>query len=353
MNKGEVENILKLAIHAPSGENCQPWHFKVSRNSIQVFNDPERDQSLYNYKQRGSLVAHGAMLENIKLAAGKLGYSAKISIFPDPSEPNHIGTIILEPDNNSSEAFAEYILPRSTNRKPFKKISLSEAQIAELLNSADKLGFGKIVFTQDREKINILANACSVNEKVMFSNKRLHQFFFSHLNWTEEEEEKKRQGFYIKALELPAPAKIALRIAKNWGRIKLLNKIGFAKMVAMGNAQTYASCGAMMAIVIENNEPQNFITAGRIMQRLWLAATKLGLSVQPLTGILFFAQRIFENNLGEFSNTQQELIKNGYEDIRKIFEIKNGVMAMLFRIGQADPPTAKSLKKEPRITFEE
>src|SRR3989344_6047090 len=105
----------------------------------------------------------------------------------------------------------------------------------------------------------------------------------------------------------------------------------------------------MVAIVIENNEPQNFITAGRIMQRFWLAATKLGLSIQPLTGVLFFAQRIFENNSGEFSDTQQEKIKKGYEDIRKSLDIKNGVVAMLFRIGQADPPSAKSLKQEPRI----
>jgi|SRR3989344_1918826 len=351
MTRTEIEDILRLAINAPSGENCQPWYFKVSQNTISVFNDPERDQSLYNFNQRGSLVAHGALIKNIKLSAAKYGYSADVSILPDSSEQNCTAKISFTEDKNNNAGLAKYILLRSTNRRPFKKQRIPETQITELLNSSENIGNGKIFITQEPEKISILASASSVNERVMFSNKLLHQFFFSHLNWTENEEKTRRQGFYIKTLELPAPAVAALKLMRHWNVIRFFNKLGFAKVVALGNAQTYAACAAMASIVIENDSPANFIGAGEKMQHLWLTATKLGLSLQLMTGVLFFKQRIFQTDGNEFSVFQTKLIKHAYEDIKKTLGVTDGIVTLLFRIGYADPPSAKSLKQEPRISF--
>ena len=61
-----IRQILESGIQAPSGENSQPWRFKRERNGdverVWLFNRPEADQSLYNYEQSGSYVAHGALL---------------------------------------------------------------------------------------------------------------------------------------------------------------------------------------------------------------------------------------------------------------------------------------------------
>ena len=60
-----IEEILNLAVWAPSGDNCQPWRFEATDNKINIFNVPHKDQALYNFRQSGSLVAHGALVENI------------------------------------------------------------------------------------------------------------------------------------------------------------------------------------------------------------------------------------------------------------------------------------------------
>ena len=84
--------ILEEAIYAPSGENCQPWKFAVDGSNVHIFNVPEADASLYNFEQRGSYVAHGALIENIVIVALKYGYKASVKLFPIKEEPDLVAT---------------------------------------------------------------------------------------------------------------------------------------------------------------------------------------------------------------------------------------------------------------------
>jgi hypothetical protein len=61
----EIKEILELAVNAPSGHNSQPWRFVIQDNTIQIFNIPDKDKTLFNWKQKGSLTAHGTLIENI------------------------------------------------------------------------------------------------------------------------------------------------------------------------------------------------------------------------------------------------------------------------------------------------
>src|ERR1019366_8956249 len=88
-----IERILEAGIRAPSGENSQPWRFKVEGERVLLFNRPEADQSLFNFHQNGSLVAHGALLANVKVAAAYFGCEAEIALFPDEAEENLIARI--------------------------------------------------------------------------------------------------------------------------------------------------------------------------------------------------------------------------------------------------------------------
>ncbi len=69
-----MQKILEAGVRAPSGENCQPWRFVVAGDTLSIFNIPERDLSPYNFNQLGSMVAHGALIENIVIAATAFGY---------------------------------------------------------------------------------------------------------------------------------------------------------------------------------------------------------------------------------------------------------------------------------------
>src|SRR3989344_4799077 len=120
-----IKKILEIAVHAPSGENCQPWRFEVEGNRIHIYNLPERDNSLYNLGQGASFVAHGALIENMLIAASALGYRADVHAFPDGQNNNFVATVVFEKAAPQNEPLYLFIVKRATNIKPYKPVSLT------------------------------------------------------------------------------------------------------------------------------------------------------------------------------------------------------------------------------------
>ena len=190
--------------------------------------------------------------------------------------------------------------------------------------------------------------AGSVNEIVMFENRALHKLVFDEIVWTKEEEQKKRKGLYVKTLELKPPQELGLRLFRFWPIMNVLNKSGLARIIAKENAGAYSSCALIGAIIVENRD-EAFLTAGRIMERIWLQATEMKLSLHLITGVLFLWQRIRVGEAKEFSKEHINLINNAYKAMAQIFGKPRGIIALLFRIGDGDEPSARSSKLKPVI----
>lgn len=322
----------------------------MRENEISIFNIPERDNSLYSWGQRASFVAHGALLENIVIASSTLGYKAGIILFPDAANPNFVAIVTLEKSVSKDEPLYPYIIQRVTNRKPYKDILLTKEQRAEFERVQHQAQGAELLFVEDKDEIHKLARVAAANEEVLFGNEDMHRFFFTHINWTQEEEEKKRMGFYTKELELAPPQLASFKIFKHWPLLKFFNMFGIAKFIAKENTKVYATAAAMGAIVTEGNEPSDFIAAGRVLQQLWLEVTKNKLSLQPLTGILFLKHRIKAGQAGELSPEHVTLVKDNYEVIQNAFSVsENKTIAMMFRVGDGGEPSARALRLAPII----
>lgn len=351
--QNDIEKIIKDGAFAPSGENTQPWKFTVKGNEIHVFNKPEVDQSLYNFKQRGSYVAHGALIENIVISSSKYGYKTDVKLFPKEDNANLVAIITLEKTNTEEDPLYKYIEKRGTNRKSYEERKLSNGQKTQLINVARETGFAELKIIDSKEPMDILGDALAVNELVLFSNKKLHDFFYDHIIWKEDEQDK-AGGFYIKTLEfLPHQLK-AVKLFKSWFILNIFNKIiKVADKIAKENAEKYAKSGTLAVVVVDGNSNSDFIKGGRAMQRVWLKATELGLSVHPCTGILFFMERIKGGDKNVFSDKHLKIIENAYNNIINTFEVKGKTVPMLFRIGYADAPSARSFRSNPNITIED
>src|SRR5258708_611044 len=341
-----IQKILEAGVQAPSGENAQPWQFDAEGNQILLFNIPDRDRSLYNFRQRGSYIAHGAVIENITTAAKQLGCTPTVTLFPESNRANLVARIMLQEAAPKEESLYSFIPLRVTNRKLYQNKTVPADVLAALANAGRSEGV-KVVLVPDAERISTIASAASVNDQLLLENKYLHDFFFEHVHWTEKEEQEKRSGFYIKVLELPPPAQALFKLFKHWPIMRVLNAVGFAKAGAKQNIKTYASAGAMAAFITENDSPESFVKVGRAVQQFWLPSTSMVLSAQPLTGILFFNQRLQVGEGKEFTLPHQNLIKKAYQQIPRAFGVEGGFVAMMFRIGYADPPSAQSLKMPP------
>lgn len=348
----DILKILDYAIWAPSGDNSQPWKFEVSENKIRVFNVPERDTSVYNFKQAASLIAHGCLIENIAIAASEFGYKAEVNLLPDAHKETLIAEIVLNKDSpGKHNPLFPYITLRASNRKPYDTRQLSVEHKTVLENSVAKINTSaRLRLIDDRTNIGNLARLASVNEKIVLENQKLHHFLFSHITWTEKEDKVKR-GFFIKTLELQGPQKIAFKFFSNWPILKLFNKLGASNLVSKENAKLYTTSGAFVAITAPDTSLISFLKSGITAQRFWLTATKLGLAVQPLTGILFLRHRIINDDDKELSGPHKFLVNDAYSKIEKIFDVHDMQITMMFRVGYAKKPSAKCLRREAEIKF--
>jgi len=347
-----IRRILEISIQAPSGSNSQPWRFEVKGNQINVFAMPGLDNPILNFRHRGTWLAHGALLENIIITSSVFRYEPTCSLFPDSNNRNLVVRILFKESSPKENPLYPFIPLRVTNRKPYLLRSLTEQQKIELFNIAREATDAELKLIEEKDKINQTAEAESKGEIVLFGNRLLHKFFFEKVVWSHKEEQKKWRVFYVKTKELKPPQQIALRFFKYWPIMNFFNKFGMTKIIARVSSKKYAASSAMGVIVVENKD-ENFITAGRLMQRLWLTATKLGLSFQLLTLVPFLWQRIESGDTKGFSKEHIKLINNAYHQIASLFNVADEakIIALLFRIGYGGKPSAQSIKKPPEIIF--
>ncbi|MDP3996640.1 MAG: hypothetical protein Q8P86_03035 [bacterium] len=352
MTQETLKVILSEAVYAPSGDNLQPWHFEFSRQSgvLKVFADLKKDNFVLNFRWRGTYIAVGALLENISITSKKNGFTARIKLFPDgQSQPNFIAEILFEKNDPDEDELYEFIRSSRTNRRPYEKDPISEEKKAALLSGA-RNQFCRLILLSGRREISGLAPAFSVMERVALENETLHRLFFKDIVWSETEEKEKKSGLYLKTLELPSPAGMVFRLIKYWPIMKVFNALGFSRFAAFGNASVYSSSGALGAIIMSETTAKAFVEAGRMLQRTWLLCTKLGLSFQIVTGIVFLAEKFTSGERKGFTGKHIALVENSNQTIRKHFDARGEeVIGLTFRIGVAKPPSATSSRKEPVI----
>ena len=357
IDKKTIEEILNIAVNAPSGNNSQPWRFEISENKISIFNLPNSDKFLFNYQQRGSFIAHGALIENILIVASEKGYEGNVEIFPNKEDKNLVSVITLQESSAKYKHNNLYpcILKRTTNRKPFEKVILKDNDRKEIYKFFEYLDdFGiKIILTEDKNTISELSRSLSMADRLIFENFDIHKAFFAKVSWTRQEEAEKGEGLYVGTKELSPVMKFLFKnFFSNWNFLKILSKIKISQKAGKQREKLYNNCSAIGLVFAESDLPEDFINTGRILQLFWLKITSLGLSFQPVSaGLLYIGQRLKKENVSEFSKDQVDFINKAYQNILNIFNNPKEIPTFSFRIGYSEPPGASSIKRAPSILW--
>jgi hypothetical protein len=337
-----IQKILEAAIRAPSGENCQPWEFAVSEDEIGIFNVPERDPSLFNARQRASMVAHGALIENIMIASSALGFDAQLTLFPETTNSDYIATVALHAAEPGDEPLYQYIKERNTNRKQYKPVALTPEQKAVLAGRAGWLHTGEVRLVETKHEKHIICDAISLNDSIAFVNPHIHRFFFDHIRWDKREARERGDGLDIRTLEISPFQSIGFRLLKNWSLVTALNKVGLSKGIALKAKNLCRSASAIGILMVEGDSRENYLSGGRLLQRVWLEAARMGLSFHPMAGIAFLMQRVIRGETEDLAQQHIRRLEIANEKIRSIFKLKNETIVMIFRVGQGDPPSSRS-----------
>ncbi len=352
--ENKIKKIIAIAVNAPSGDNMQPWRFVLTGDTLDLYNIPTGDTSPYNMRQRGSFIAHGAVLENIEIIAPTFGLQSSVQLFPTTNDQTHVARLRFTEIVPRIHPLAATIEQRCTNRLPYDKIPLTEDTTRTLDKVvADSFQHLSLSWVRENLEKDALGKILSLNERLILENEKIHDAIFSIIRWTGEEELATNDGLFIKALELAPPQRFAFRIFSNWRRLSKIRKwVNVGKLVSKDTAKLYASSGAFGLFVIDDETNTTFVTLGRALQRLWLTATNSGLSIQPVTALPYLYQRIKAGDASFLSIEQQQEIKGAVEAIRTHFHVSQSqTAAFLFRIGFCRvQPSARSRKRPPFIT---
>jgi molybdopterin/thiamine biosynthesis adenylyltransferase len=346
-----MQFLLKAGIQAPSGDNAQPWRFSISENSILVYLYKQADESFFNINQIASIISCGAVVENIKIAASNFGIQTDVNYLPDENSDTLMARLdfsFVEKDAIEKDNFFGCIWKRTTNRKFYDKASVSSSILNDVKHSISFLPGANIHFVTKRDKLKHLANMVYKVDQIRTQNRSLHEHLNNMIRFTDKEALEKRDGFPLKNLEAGIAGEVFLKLTKSWNVMNVLNKTGLSKMAAFHSYKGVMNSSGLALVTIEGFDNEAFLKGGRALERTWLALTRQGFSVQPMTAITLFWLRWLVKGKNEFPGVQQKLLAPVWKDFQEIFNgvdfDKNGLV-MLFRFGKSDDILCKTLRK--------
>jgi len=348
MNKEITKKILEAAVMAPSGDNVQPWDIRVSDNFTQIdlYNLPDKDNSYYNYQQAASYIAHGAVIENILIAAGHLGCHAEYQLFPDASNDAYVAKITLTPAEMQADPLYPAIFERRTNRFQYKRSEVTKEVLVVLSDSVKKIDTASVSLVNQKDKINQLANELMVNDRIVFERKDIHAFLFDKIRWNKKQIEETKDGMPVGVLGLSFIEKMAFPLFRFWWYVKTANVFGLSRIIGLKCWWNCRNTSLLGMISIQGNDKVAFVQGGRAMQRVWLEATVQGFAMQPIIGLTLLINRLQQNALGDFSMKHTQFVGHAAEKLPKLFGVKKSdTLVMGFRAGNVEKRGFRTMRK--------
>lgn len=345
-----LKEIVKAAIAAPSGGNSQPWKFLYKQGNLYIFHDIHFSHSLLDFNHLGSYVAFGAMLENIGIKAAELNLSVKENVFPLKNDKRLIAVLSFEA-NRSNHPFtylSSSIFNRHTNRTVTERTILPQTILTQLQEAAASISGARLLLYDSPKDIELFAELMTNTERLRFIHPIGHyDTFAKELRFTPEQVLETLDGMDIETLNMTNSERAALQVAKDPKAISLLHEWqkGHAFKKISRKPVLAASCIGM--ITMDGDSQEDFLRAGRAVERVWLEATHLGVSFQPVSQAIFFLQRIKHEggkHFNEYELSEFNKIKDQLMSLIPDSEVNRHPMFM-FRFLKADMPAVRALRK--------
>jgi nitroreductase len=277
--------LVRAAILAASPHNTQPWLFKVTNTSIELYIDPKRNVGALDPYLREEHIGMGCALENLMLAAVANGYHATLTLFPGklgpiPADlkPELVAHVDLAAGNREESELYDAIPRRHTNRSAYHPEKAIPPEFVDALShlTGDEPGVEVFLFTAEAERKRIVEISSAANVEI-YSDPEVKRGSEQWVRTGWSEVQRFRDGLSVDAFGLPP---IATGIAKmmpagmlRWAASRS-PKDGYSKL--MLSAPLIGIIG-----VPDRYDRENCLRAGRIWQRAHLLATARGLAGRP------------------------------------------------------------------------
>lgn len=361
--------LVAHAAMAPSGGNMQPWRFHVEGERLWLSLDRARAGSLLDVRERPGHLALGAALENLDIAAAASGWSLETALFPARERPDVVAAMTRAPARAGCAAELPAELPgelpaelprypidlvqaRCTNRRLGTGAPLGAGEVARLGAAAARRGahlelVGPGPLPGGAAALARVAAMVGEAERVRCLCAALHGELVAELRWSATEAAARGDGIDVATLELSAAELTGVRLIARPEVAAFLRAEDRGRALAGGRTRAQIeSASAVGLLSVASDRPEDWLRAGRAMQRVWLEATRLGLGLQPV-GVVLYMWHMLDAPAGAvFTPRERAVLAAQQAELAALFPGSRGrVAAMLFRLARSPRPGARSLRR--------
>lgn len=345
-----AEKVIDYARWAPSGDNTQPWIFKLkNEQQFTIKATDTRSHCVYDLDGHSSHLAHGILLETISIAANQLGHEAHFLINDDDCQLLIINVELSANENLSTSSkknqhLFPYIKTRAVQRRSMgtKKLSSNEK---EALIYALPEGFSITFFESFSEKL-ACAKLNFINAKTRLTMEEAFNVHREIIEWNSKYSETKipEQALGIDWLT----ARAMQWMFKNWHRVNFANNYLGAALIPRIILDFIPGLRSNAHFVIyASQEPktiQEYIASGRAIQRFWLTVAQLNLGLQPSQTSIIFAKYLRNKTLFTLDDSVKINAIKAKEALESVVQHSERAV-FIGRLGRTELPRSRSIRK--------
>ncbi|SCF36759.1 Nitroreductase [Micromonospora purpureochromogenes] len=255
--------------YAPSVHNTQPWRWRVLPDALELRIVRDRQLTATDPEGRLLAISCGAALHHARLALAAEGWTAVVERLPDPAQPDLLARLTgLDRSGADADAMrmVQCMQVRHTDRRPVSDEPVPTAAIGQISRAVAAEGANLQIL--DSDQVMELAAAASHAGTVEAEDPQLREEL---AYWTSRAD----GGTGLPPEVLPEQQPQTTVPGRDFGR---------AGTLPIGPGHDKAAVYALLNG--DEDEPDSWLRAGEALSALWLTATRLGVSVVPLSGVV-------------------------------------------------------------------
>lgn len=344
IDAGLIPQILELARWAPSGDNTQVWRFEIAApDHLVVHCFDTRADCVYDLDGHPSQISYGALLETIAVAASAHGLRTTVARRPAGDTESKVDFdvhFVADPAVEPSPLL-DAITVRSVQRRPMNMRPLAEHEKAALELAAGR--HYRVMWIEGFAPKLRAARLMFANAKLRLTMPEAYEVHRRVIHW---DVARSPDRVPDKALGVDAAT---LRLMKwamvSWRRLSAVNSLmgTWAPRLQMDLVPGLA-CAAHFVLKAKQ-EPRtidDYVEAGRAVQRFWLTLTKLGLFMQPEMTPLIFSKYVREGTSFTLDTKLHSRAARLEGQTASLIFTDENFPVYMGRIGAGPAPTARS-----------
>lgn len=259
--------FVEYALKAPSGHNTQPWRFRLTSKSIDIYPDFSRSLSVVDGNNRELYISLGTATENLCIAARHFGYKDSVSFLADINGEYYVHVELEKADKTYSDSLFEQIIKRQTNRRIYTNRPLTKDTLKVLRGVLLENGVNVHLYEKEDTEFNQLKEFVCRGNEMQMTDSAFKNELTSWIRLNKKQVLKYKDGLTYAVMGSPS--------VPSWIGKPIMNFMLTPGAQNKSDKKKIESSSLLALFTVENSTPLDWIALGRSLERFLLESTLL------------------------------------------------------------------------------